>query len=140
MFPYFSVYKLMPQELKLSNISCNFFWLFGKQSVLLHYFLINYKEIIYFLMKVNNSMLHNKVNVIQEGVFHFNYFYQCIRCTSLTYSDFTVVFEKMSLPYMLGNVVFGFNILLTTATAFRDVAFRIYVFSFIFSLHVLTCL
>jgi len=46
--------------------------------------------------------------------------------------DFTVIFEKMTMSYMLGNVVFGFNILFTTTTAFRDVAFRIHAFSYIF--------
>lgn len=43
-------------------------------------------------MKVNNSTLHNKVNAMQEGVFHFNYFYQCI--IYLTYSDFTIIFQE----------------------------------------------
>jgi len=65
-------------------------------------------------------------------VFHFNYFYQCIRCNSLTYSDFTVVFEKMTMSYTLGALVFGFNVLFTTTTAFGGVAFRIYAFSYIF--------
>ena len=65
-------------------------------------------------------------------MFHFNYCCQCIRCTSLTYSDFTVVFEKMTVSYTQGNVVCGFNILFTTTTAYRGVAFRIHAFSFIF--------
>lgn len=65
-------------------------------------------------------------------MFHFNYCYQCISCTSLIYSDFTVVFEKMTMSYMQGNVVCGFNILFTTTTAFGGIAFRIHAFSFIF--------
>lgn len=65
-------------------------------------------------------------------MFHFNYFYRCIRCTSLTYSDFTIVFEKMTMSYTLGNVVFGFNILFTTTTACGVVAFRVHAFSCIF--------
>ena len=35
----------------------------------------------------------------------------------------------MAMSYTLGNVVFGFNILFTTTTAFGVVAFRIHAFS-----------
>jgi hypothetical protein len=65
-------------------------------------------------------------------MFHFNCCFPCIRSTSLTYSDFRAIFEKVTMSYMLGNVVCGFNILFTTTTAFRCVAFKIHAFSFIF--------
>lgn len=61
MFSYFSVFKM---NNAVGNEIKQYFNFFGCLANKIYYLLINYKKIMYLLKKVNNSTLHNKVNVI----------------------------------------------------------------------------